>query len=102
MDGEVFIFDFDSVVGNFGAMGKEVVDLIFQLTGKEEGIKREWKHLIIPKYLFWQYTSMNGKTWDKGVFNKKLCQIVTGKKKANKAKIVSTKHVFTLMINGKP
>lgn len=92
---KVFTNDINETFANFGVMGQEVIELIIQLTGKDEW-RHEWKHITIPNYTFWQYKSKNGQTLNTGIFDKQLLQIIKGKKKENCTEMMQVKHILTM------
>ena len=49
-------------------------------------------------FTFWQTTSQNNKTWDRGIWKKKLEQLRRGKESNNLSVIVRDKHILDMRV----
>ncbi len=61
-----------------------LIHVDFKLTGRpckptHKGLKTcGWRHRLLKKYMFLQPQNANGKTWNTGVWNKRLAALAKG------------------------
>ncbi len=78
-----------------------LIQVDFKLTGRPckptpKGLKtREWRHRLLKKYTFLQPQNANGKTWNTGVWNKRLAALAKGSS-AEKNLVVISRAKFLL------